>query len=450
MISLFIPIIMTLLAAKHISTKHPDNVAQKTTSNADDHNNQDRKDFKQWNVRPYNPTLDQEHLVEICKDIYGGSDYLPSSAIAYHNDPNCDFQVLCCPKTNIPVACANLRCIARNTNGVGGSSAVFWSEAVRTSSKHRNQGLAYHLLQSQLQQTRVAASDDQSMPMPTTQIQILSCTVQSNHAMGRVFDKIGMKHTSTIRLLQFDTLKALPGWAAAAADSADIPCTKQQHLLGALNLQDLISDSVKQQSQAQWSVVTSAKEACQLLQDVQSLGGGHGVDDNEQYCMPGFYELIHVHSSRFQESLEQGLVFSLTSTTTTDGILLSLPPPAIMAFVRDPRLTSLKSNWVLCVATTTEENLQSALWEGCTSPDIQRKLKKRQQSRSDISKTQPQNQKDIDNHDDEAILVGFALAFDGAIPIDGRFCSKLSLANDPCFVYGMDLMESRIQKTSSD
>jgi hypothetical protein len=34
--------------------------------------------------------------------------------------------------------------------------------------------------------------------------------------------------------------------------------------------------------------------------------------------------------------------------------------------------------------------------------------------------TQPQSQND-DNHDE---AVGFALAFDGAVPIDGRFCSN--------------------------
>jgi hypothetical protein len=415
MISLFIPI-MTLLAA-NIST-NPDNIdtfssslsVAQQTSHAD--NNNDPNENKQWKMRPYNPTFDHEHLVEICKDIYGGSDYLPSSAMAYHKDPNCDFQVLSCPETNIPVACANLRCMSNN----GGSSA-FWLEAVRTSSKHRNQGLGYRLLQSQLQM-RVSGSD-QSMPR-----QILSCTVQSNYAMGRVFDKVGMKHTSTIRLLKLDTLKALPGWAA----DSDIPCAK--HLLAALHMQDLVSDSVKQKAaahaQSQWSVVKSTKEACQLIQDVQSHGGGHG----HEHCMPGFYELIHVHSSTFQESLEQGLVLSLASI---DGI----SPPAIMVFVRDTRISSLKSNWVLSVATTTEENLQSALWEGCTSSDIHRKLQRQQctgTSESDISNTQPQSEND-DNHDE---AIGFALAFDGAVPIDGKFCSKLPLADDPCFVYGMD------------
>jgi hypothetical protein len=423
MISLFIHI-MTLLAA-NMST-NPDTIdtfsslsmiEAQQTSNAE--NNNDPNENKQWKMRPYNPTFDHEHLIEICKDIYGGSDYLPSTAMAYHNDPNCDFQVLACRETNIPVACANLRCMSNNGDG----SSAFWLEAVRTSSKHRNQGLGYRLLQSQLQ-TRLSASDDPSMPTPI----ILSCTVQSNLAMGRVFDKVGMKHTSTLRLLKFDTLKALPGWAA---DDSDIPCTK--HLLAALNMQDLVSDSVKQkasgaQAQPQWCVVKSTDEACQLIRDVQSHGGGYG----QEHCcmMPGFYELIHVHSSTFQESLEQGLVLSLTSI---DGI----SPPAIMVFVRDTRITSLKSKWVLSVATTTEENLQSALWEGCTSPDIQRKLQTQQCAGtpgSDISNTKPQSQKD-GNHDE---AIGFALAFDGAVPIDGRFCSKLPLADDPCFVYGMD------------
>ena len=73
----------------------------------------------------------------------------------------------------------------------------------------------------------------------------------------------------------------------------------------------------------------------------------------------------------------------------------------LSSFLRDKRISSLKSNWSLSLDGTHDEQLQAALWHAC-SPTIQSKLT-------------------------EEGTAGFTVAFDGVIPADGSFCTVLPL-----------------------
>jgi len=358
-------VIMTLLSSPHVHPKtnhaaRPKKLPLFLTSTN-----------REWQMRPYNPSRDQSRLEEMCRNNFGGNDYLPKMALTFEKDPNCHFQTLARVNDNACAAVANMRMLNQN---------MAWLEAVRTCENYRNQGLAHRLLQCMI----VDAVD-------MGYKQVLSCTIASNTAMRRVFDKLQMKELTHIQMIKFDALRALPGWAA----NDDAPC---QHLLDSLDIQHLVSASARE---SQWSVVKSTSELERILQEIQSKGG----------CglMPGIYEVIG--GQRAQESIEQQLVFSLQDHVN----------PAVMVFQRDERISSLKSNWSLSLAGTHDEHLQAALWHAC-SPEIQCKL----------------------THKTDEDVAGFTVAFEGVIPTDGPLCSTLPLTDDMCHVYGTTLNDVTI------
>ena len=227
--------------------------------------------------------------------------------------------------TKVVVAVANMRKL---------NPTMAWIEAVRTSQQHRNNGLAFRLLQSMLEGAARHSSYKQ----------VLSCTSHSNKAMRRVFDKLQMKQLAQIQMIKFDALKALPGWAASDSKPS---C---QHLLQALNVKHFVSERARSM---QWHAVESKKELERILANIQSKGG----------CgfMPGIYQVVD--GQRVQDAIQQGLVFSLDQDS------------AVVVFLRDARISSLKSNWSLSLAGVCDEHLQAALWYAC-SPNMQAKLTK--------------------------------------------------------------------------
>ena len=126
--------------------------------------------------------------------------------------------------------------------------------------------------------------------------------------------------------------------------------------------------------------------------------------------MPGIYQVVD--GQRVQDAIQQGLVFSLDQDS------------AVVVFLRDKRISSLKSNWSLSLAGVCDEHLQAALWYAC-SPNMQAKL------------TKGMGQQNV---------AGFTVAFDGAIPSDGPLCSALPLTQDACLVYRKTLGDSVVDK----
>lgn len=361
MIAKVAAVIMTLLSADVKPIENRDSVHSAAASSL-----LEQKD--EWNVRPYCPKRDRKDLEEICRNTFGGSDYLPKMAATYADDPNSHFQALIHSndaKNSRLAAVANMRMVNQKTG---------WLEGVRTSEDYRNKGLAFRLLQSLLKDAGAMNYE-----------QVLSCTVESNVAMRRVFEKLQLKELTQIQMIKFDALRSLTGWNANDAQ----PC---QHLIDSLDIEHLISKSARE---SKWSVIESKAQLEKILDTIRARGG----------CglMPGLYEVIDGHC--LQDCMAEQLV-------------LSLEDEAVMVLLRDKRISTLKSNWSLCLAGTHDKHLQSALWHAC-SPELQSKLTRGMGERT----------------------TGFTVAFDGAIPTNGALCSALPLTDDTCFVYGTRLSD---------
>lgn len=208
-------------------------------------------------MRPFEAKRDQPELERICKDFFGGKDYVPSLAAQYESDPKCDFMLLTSADNDVPLAVANLRSL---------QPGVAWLEAVRTSTQHRNKGLATQLLQSMI---RLAKEKELH--------QVFTCTVRSNEAMKHVLEKIGMQEVTQIETVHFPSLRSLPGWAT---DDARVP---SQSLLSALEIDHLVSEEARS---AKWSPILSELELQEVLTTIKSRGGSG--------LFPGLYELLSI------------------------------------------------------------------------------------------------------------------------------------------------------------
>ena len=354
--------------------------------------------------RPYDPTTDYEDLIEICKDVYGGTDYLPSMAMEYAKDPKSQFMVLSKVEDSggqTIVAVANLKLIISSK-----SKSIRWIEAVRTCPKHRGQGLAQHLLSKMMELSQNSTAEH-------TNSEIWSSTIESNLAMRTIFEKIGLNPRHYIHQLKFDKLNQIPGWSVNDASGVT-----PKPLLEACGLVDSIRKEAKQ---IKWSPVDNLEDLNQVLQKIKEQGGIG--------CLPGLYKILD--DKIVQHSLNNGLVWKLEEGPATSGdVSLSsnaVPAgPAIVALTTDAQIQSLKSNQVCSIAATTTIAFESALWYvsksfGCFDDNIEH---------SDIAAASTSKM--------------FTLSVDGAVPLREEeetsnavpVYDKLPFVGDRCILYG--------------
>ena len=280
-----------------------------------------------YRLRKFDVDKDMGAIHDICKSVYGGSDYLPKTAPALAGDPNSSFVVLANIDTDRPAAVGNARRFKPNMS---------WLEAIRTCPNHRGRGLARQLTQSLIESSHSEHGDA-----------MYSCTVESNVAMRKVFDRTGMKRLGQIHQCSFADLKKLPGWAA---DDDAVP---PEPLLSSLGVDDdSISDIAKQM---QLTAISSEDELNKELARIRDKGGiGHLV---------GLYELLPDEGVR--KSLDAKQVWKLSSATNPKEDF------ALVALVHEAKISSLKSPWVCSISATSMVALEGALWNACSAQCVE-------------------------------------------------------------------------------
>jgi GNAT superfamily N-acetyltransferase len=348
---------------------------------------------EQLMLRDFNLATDQSDLDDICSMPLGESnDYVPAMVPKYMSDPNCRFLVLAHTKrqskvesngsssNGIAEACLNCRNLG---GGVG------FIEAVRVRPSCRGRGLGKSFL-SKFVHDEYERKEYKKL---------LTCTVETNYAMRNIFDKVGFQKITTLTGIDFKPLRKIPGWSA---DDKSTKCTES--LLNGLNCASVISDEAKNDA-PRWKALKSIGE----------VRGFMSRDNDSKLlcewgCIPGLFEGIGIESQRFLDSLSDGLVFALEGKHDHPG--------ALIAFVRDPRIASMKSNWMMSVVGTTSSHLEAALWVAC-SERIQRILRGH-----------------LGNSEE---FIGFGVTFDTSLQIEEPLKSALSLFEEECLVYGRDL-----------
>eukprot|EP00187_Rhodella_violacea_P001592 CAMPEP_0174905508 /NCGR_PEP_ID=MMETSP0167-20121228/53223_1 /TAXON_ID=38298 /ORGANISM="Rhodella maculata, Strain CCMP736" /LENGTH=393 /DNA_ID=CAMNT_0016148463 /DNA_START=33 /DNA_END=1211 /DNA_ORIENTATION=- len=265
-----------------------------------------------YSLRTFDLDRDLPALVDICKDVYGGKDYLPNTAPSLVKDPKCRFLAVV-NQENRPVAVANARRIL---------PGIAWLEAVRTCPTQRGKGLA-----RQLTQTLIDISSEEH------NCEVYTCTIESNTPMRKVFDKVGMNFLHTIHQVKVADLAKLSGWAPE--DNSD---GTPKSFVEALGLEKDIGEAAKK---IRWVPMKTLDELEEVLSRIKENGGiGY---------IPALYKIMS--TEHVNQCLEDGLLWKMDSESA-----------AVVAFYNDKQIQSLKSKRVCCIAATSTLALEGALW----------------------------------------------------------------------------------------
>ncbi|HVC75523.1 MAG TPA: GNAT family N-acetyltransferase [Candidatus Micrarchaeaceae archaeon] len=117
-------------------------------------------------IRPVRPA-DRERVIELCRDIWDGHDYVPRVFDDWVSDSASAFQAV--EVDGVVVGLQRLRPYA---------SGLLWYEGLRVASSHRRQGLARHMLLAAVAQAR--EQDFREIRLAT-----------GNPAAAKLFDEVG-------------------------------------------------------------------------------------------------------------------------------------------------------------------------------------------------------------------------------------------------------------------
>ena len=333
------------------------------------------EDSSSYTIRPYVGINDHKNLTEMCKDVWGGTDYLPNIAHIFEADDKCDFLVVEDDETGDLVAAGNRRIFDREGNTI-------WIEAIRAAKAYQGRGLASLLLKEMVLRS---CTEKRGM--------ILSCTVENNVAMQRVFSRVDMQmHKHKVHFVDFDVMKKIPGWSTSSSNEEE--CIENPpNMLEALRLEHLIPLTAKSDK---WTNVKNEEDLRKELDSILAHGGiGH---------LPGLGKLLWI-SDELRHSMTLGLVKKLDRNDNNDR------KPCLFALVKDSAIQSLKSKYVCSIVAFSDHDFSSAMYAACQDDII----------------------------DDKGVKINaFALTFDGCLPVNTNtncLSSNLPLSENPFVIY---------------
>ena len=263
-------------------------------------------------LRPYCSMMDYKHLVEMCKDVYGGTDDLPIKARILQEDPKCEFLVLEDEANGNLVAAGNLQNMGNNT---------IFLEAIRVSPLYEGRGIATLWMRELIDRCQDNCHE------------LLSCTVDSNEAMKAIFAKPGIElvPVSTFRIPNWKKMSKLPGWNKSST-------MEPQNILQALGY--AINDTSK--NVGIWEPIRTYDE----LQKILGASSGIGHLTSIEKPMDRSEELL--------DSLQKGLVRRLRNAD----------PPVVFGLVWHSQ-PNLKSEYVCSIIASNEIDADAGLCEAC-------------------------------------------------------------------------------------
>lgn len=218
--------------------------------------------------RPYDESLDREQVIEMCKNVDGGRDYLPGVLTPFHEDPSCRARAALVG--NDVVAFCNARVLTKEYD----LQDVVFLEGVRVAETERRRGFGRYIVSQTVEtvsRDMMACTDEHDAL--DRQVRFLSVTIDENVAMQGVFEQIGWALFARACI-----------WPSS--DVVDALCkpsvgTKVQ-LLEALQISDLVPEHAKQ-AVPYWVQTTCPEEILRTMQELRQRGAS--------YLLPKYYAL---------------------------------------------------------------------------------------------------------------------------------------------------------------
>ncbi|CDF40751.1 unnamed protein product [Chondrus crispus] len=215
---------------------------------------------------------DYDDVVELCRNVYGGKDYLPRILEALPSDPLCSPRVIC--QGDKVVAFCNLRFLESDAD----SHHVAYIEAVRVSEDNRRQGLATRIVQETMD-SEIARVNS---PNP---VRFLSTTGHDSVAMPTIFERAGWARRGLSLIWPSDA-----NCNAIRNSSADV----RGRYLDLLKVSSFIPLAAKQ-CISRWRQLHDSRDILLALQDLRARGGC--------FLLPQYYSLnTATGASKFLQS----------------------------------------------------------------------------------------------------------------------------------------------------
>lgn len=289
-------------------------------------------------IRPYESSRDESSMKKICRDVWNGTDYLPSKAIEFEQDTSCDFVVMVNEDSEV-VALGNRRIICQHYSDDDDSpNDISWIEAIRTSTKHKGKGIATALTKGLM-----ARSIDDGIT------HIMSCTVDGNIAMKKIFERVELKKINEMQRMDFGMMVTLPGWSSKNNDND----RKAESILKALNVENLVDDESRS---TKWTTVKDETELKDLLEEMKNQGGLGYLPDIGK---PHFFG-----TQQMRNCLAKGLIRK--KLNTINDAYDEESKPCVYGLIENTAIQSLKSKWVCCIAGLDSSSVGAALWDACS------------------------------------------------------------------------------------
>lgn len=222
----------------------------------------------------YRHYREQDHrdVVELCKDVYGGADYLPKILAALPEDP-------CCSPRVIHDGCKVVAfCNVRVFESDDESHDVIYIEAVRVSEAVRGQGFGTRIVEETM---NAAVADANSARV----IRFLSTTISQNMAMRRIFEKAGWACRGYSEIWpSYNTVQTI----SESGEDA------RGQFLDLLHVSSLIP-SAAEANIPLWEQVSDAGEILRILEELREGGGS--------FLLPRYFSLdTAAGASKFLQS----------------------------------------------------------------------------------------------------------------------------------------------------
>lgn len=209
--------------------------------------------------RAYREIDDRGQIVEMCKNVFGGADYIPHVLKAYGEDPSC-FPRVATIGSKV-VAFCNLRILENDDD----HQDVYLLEAVRVAESERGKGFGNFVVEETLRGFSKAVQPRNAYTHLDKQVRLLSVTVLSNLRMQKIFEKTGWTPCGVVHL--WPSHSAVEGIKKSGIDF-------EGRLLEVLKVTEFIPEHALA-AVTQWRQTTSPAEILQVLRQLRRAGASH-------------------------------------------------------------------------------------------------------------------------------------------------------------------------------
>lgn len=244
-------------------------------------------------IEAYDADTHHAGIEEICKNVYGGTDYLPALIQKWKEEG--DHLLVACGRLPAPASPPSADSTVLAVGGARGHGDTFWIYGLRTHEAARGRGLA----------TQILKVLQRRLHDPARPAQLLSATIAINTPMRRVFRRLGWAETHRLFVFPpWERTRALDAANGGSRTDASTATLASFYPPAAALATDLPTpEAVGSYS---WSVAENVEAVVSAMERILGLEAGTGTD--RELFFPFEYKVYPVRSAQGAAMAAEGRV----------------------------------------------------------------------------------------------------------------------------------------------